>query len=84
VAGTYGVAIAYFLWGLKWPCGVSIDDQVFAVVSSISSLLASGSVLYPLAWVILLPFRLAGIAVHGALELVVALITLPARLIRAI
>jgi hypothetical protein len=41
-------------------------------------------VLYPLVWLILLPFRLAGIAVHGALELVVALITLPARLIRAI
>jgi hypothetical protein len=41
-------------------------------------------VLYPLVWLILLPFRLAGIAVHGALELVVALITLPARLLRAI
>jgi hypothetical protein len=41
-------------------------------------------VLYPVVWLILLPFRLAGIAVHGALELVVALITLPARLIRAI
>ena len=41
-------------------------------------------VLYPLIWLILLPFRLLGIAVHGALELVVALITLPARLLRAI
>ena len=41
-------------------------------------------VLYPLVWLLLLPFRLLGIAVHGALELVVALITLPARLIRAI
>ena len=41
-------------------------------------------VLYPLVWLVLLPFRLAGIAVHGALELVVALITLPARLLRAI
>lgn len=40
--------------------------------------------LYPVVWVILLPFRLAGIAVHGALELVAALITLPARLLRAI
>ena len=41
-------------------------------------------VLYPLVWLILLPFRISGIAVHGALELVAALITLPARLLRAI
>jgi hypothetical protein len=41
-------------------------------------------VLYPLVWLILLPFRLVGIAVHGALELVVGLITLPVRLLRAI
>jgi hypothetical protein len=41
-------------------------------------------VLYPIVWLVLLPFRLAGIAVHGALELVIALITLPVRLLRAI
>ena len=41
-------------------------------------------VLYPGVWLVLLPFRLVGIAVHGALELVTALITLPVRLIRAI
>ena len=41
-------------------------------------------VLYPLVWLLLLPFRLIGIAVGGALELVAALIMLPARLIRAI
>jgi hypothetical protein len=40
--------------------------------------------LYPIVWLIVLPFRLAGIAVHGALELVAALISLPARLLRAI
>jgi hypothetical protein len=40
-------------------------------------------VLYPIVWVILLPFRLLGIAVEGVLELVWAVITLPARLIRA-
>jgi hypothetical protein len=39
---------------------------------------------YPIVWVILLPFRLAGIAVHGALELVGALIMLPVRMLRAI
>ena len=41
-------------------------------------------VLYPLVWVLLLPFRLLGIAVHGVLELVAALLFLPARLLRAI
>ena len=41
-------------------------------------------VLYPIVWLLLLPFRLVGIAVGGALELVGAIITLPVRLIRAI
>ena len=41
-------------------------------------------VLYPLVWVLLLPFRMVGIAVGGALALVWALITLPARLLRAL
>lgn len=41
-------------------------------------------VLYPLVWLLLLPFRLLGIAVHGALELVAAIIFLPVRLIRSI
>lgn len=40
--------------------------------------------LYPLAWLVLLPFRVIGIAVGGALDLVWAIVTLPARLIRAI
>jgi len=41
-------------------------------------------VLYPIVWVILLPFRIVGIAVEGVHELVWALITLPARLLRAV
>ncbi|MGA2196763.1 MAG: hypothetical protein ABSH40_15990 [Bryobacteraceae bacterium] len=41
-------------------------------------------VLYPVVWLMLLPFRLVGIAVEGVLELVWALITLPARVLRAI
>jgi hypothetical protein len=41
-------------------------------------------VAYPIVWLIVLPLRLAGIAVHGALELVAALISLPVRLLRAI
>jgi hypothetical protein len=41
-------------------------------------------VLYPLVWLLLLPFRLVGIAVGGVLELVRAIIFLPARMLRAI
>jgi hypothetical protein len=39
-------------------------------------------VLYPFVCLLLLPFRLAGIAVGGVFELLAAIITLPARLIR--
>jgi hypothetical protein len=39
---------------------------------------------YPFIWLLLLPFRLVGIAVHGALDLVAALIFLPARVLRAV
>ena len=41
-------------------------------------------VLYPIVWLLLLPFRIVGIAVDGVLELIRALFTLPARLLRAI
>jgi len=37
--------------------------------------------LYPLVWLFLLPFRLLGIAVEGAFELLRALVLLPARLL---
>lgn len=40
-------------------------------------------VLYPIVWLLLLPFRIVGIAVDGALELVRAVIFLPARLLGA-
>jgi hypothetical protein len=38
-------------------------------------------ILYPIVWVLLLPFRLLGIAVDGVFELIRAIITLPARLL---
>lgn len=40
--------------------------------------------LYPIVWLLLLPFRLIGIAVGGALELVAAIITLPLRVLRRV
>jgi hypothetical protein len=39
-------------------------------------------VLYPLVWLILLPFRLLGIAVDGVFQLLRAVILLPARVLR--
>lgn len=41
-------------------------------------------VLYPLVWLILIPFRLLGIAVGGVLELVRAIFYLPVRVLRAV
>jgi len=41
-------------------------------------------VLYPIVWLFLLPFRIVGIAVGGALDLVWAIVTLPARVVRAL
>jgi len=40
-------------------------------------------VLYPIVWLLLLPFRILGIAVEGVLKLVWAVVTLPARLLSA-
>lgn len=39
-------------------------------------------VLYPLAWLILLPFRLVGIAVDGVLGLLRGALTLPGRILQ--
>jgi hypothetical protein len=39
-------------------------------------------VFYPLIWLLLLPFRLVGIAIDGALELIRGIILLPARILR--
>jgi hypothetical protein len=41
-------------------------------------------ILYPLIWLFLLPFRIVGIAVGGALDLVWAIVTLPARALRRV
>jgi hypothetical protein len=38
--------------------------------------------LYPLVWLILLPFRLIGIGVEAVFELLRAIVMLPARILR--
>ena len=40
-------------------------------------------VIYPIVWVILLPFRLVGVAVDGVFHLLRALLRLPGRLLGA-
>ena len=38
-------------------------------------------VVYPLVWILLIPFRIVGIAVDGVFILLRAIVTLPARLL---
>ncbi|MGD8538745.1 MAG: hypothetical protein PVI66_08505 [Candidatus Aminicenantes bacterium] len=40
--------------------------------------------LYPIIWLLLIPFRLLGITVTAILDFIKAVITLPARLLRRI
>ncbi len=39
-------------------------------------------ILYPLVWLLLLPFRLLGFTIEAVFDLLKAIITLPARLLR--
>jgi hypothetical protein len=41
-------------------------------------------ILYPIVWLLLLPFKIVGIAVGGVLALIWGLVMLPARVLRAI
>ncbi len=41
-------------------------------------------ILYPFVWLVLLPFRIVGIAVGGVLELISALFFFPARVLRSV
>ena len=61
--------IAFFLW-----CILFVLCWPLALVALLA---------YPIVWLLLLPFRLVGIAVNGALSLVWAVVMLPARLLTA-
>ncbi|MFZ0630131.1 MAG: hypothetical protein WA399_13430 [Acidobacteriaceae bacterium] len=39
---------------------------------------------YPIVWLLLIPFRIVGIAVGGVLDLIRAIVFLPARILRAV
>jgi hypothetical protein len=59
---------AFFLWCLL---------LIFCWPIALLALIA-----YPFVWVILLPFRIVGIAVHGVLAFLRALFFLPVRMLR--
>ena len=40
-------------------------------------------IVYPFVWLLLLPFRIVGVAVYGVLEIIFVAITLPFRLLAA-
>ena len=61
--------IAFFLW-----CILFVLCWPLAILAL---------VLYPVVWLLLLPLRIAGIAVHWVLALIVAVVMLPARLLSA-
>ena len=72
-AGTWTVCLAY----LTWEC-VMIKFLLWCLLFFFCWPLAlMALVLYPLVWLILLPFRILGIAVEGVLELVAGIIMLP-------
>jgi hypothetical protein len=39
-------------------------------------------VLYPIVWIVALPFRIIGVSVRGVLDLIEAIIGLPTRILR--
>lgn len=41
-------------------------------------------ILYPVVWLLLLPFRLLGVAVNGVLELIKSIFLLPSKLLKRI
>ncbi len=41
-------------------------------------------IMYPVIWLVLLPFRLVGFAVSGVFDLIAALFSLPGRMVRAL
>ena len=55
------------------------DVQFYTVAGPAVRVLAL--LLYPIVWLLLLPFRLIGIGVHGVFELLRAVVLLPARIL---
>jgi hypothetical protein len=72
-------------WCIEFEVEVMAKFLLFCILLVLCWPLALLAVIaYPFVWLLLLPFRIVGIAVGGVLELVSAIIFLPVRMIRAI
>jgi len=70
---------------LQWGGTTVLKLLLFCILLLVCWPLALAALfLYPLIWLILLPFRLVGIVVGGVFELITALFSLPARALRSI
>jgi hypothetical protein len=67
-ANVFSIVMAFLVW-----CVVLVLCWPLALLAL---------VLYPLVWILLIPFRIVGIAVDGVLELIRGVVMLPARLLR--
>ena len=88
-AGTKNTRIAYFgVRGKEVPPGEDRTMMKFLLWCLLFffcwPLALLALVLYPLVWLLLIPFRLVGITVEGVLELVKGIIFLPGRLLKAV
>ena len=73
------------MWGVSFPRKVEamVKFLLFCILLVLCWPLALVAlILYPIVWLLLLPFRLLGIAVGGVLDLIGAIFTGPARLVR--
>jgi hypothetical protein len=69
IEGEYSTMVKFLLW-----CILFVLCWPLALLAL---------VVYPLVWLVLLPFRIVGVAVHGVLEVIFLAITLPFRLLAA-
>ena len=67
VAYTRSMAVGFLLW------------LILAIISLPLAIIAL--LVYPIIWLLLLPFRIVGIAVGGVLETLRAIVLLPSRVI---
>ncbi len=88
-AGTTAAAASYDEMGGRGPksayCEAVMKFLLFCILLVLCWPVALAAlVLYPLVWLLLLPFRVVGIAVGGVLELIKGIFFLPGRVLRGI
>jgi len=78
-----GLLCRTLFWGTKE--GRVVKFLLWCILLVVSWPLAIAAlVLYPIVWLLLLPFRIVGIAVDGALVLVWTVVTVPVRILRSV